>query len=60
MNVLSIKASDIENWTNREPRRAQELLPKLLWKLILASSNNIEDHHFRLRMLYNTMGMMDL
>ena len=46
MNVLSIKASDIENWTNREPRRAQELLPKLLWKLILASSNNIEDHHF--------------
>lgn len=46
MNILSIKASDIENWTNMNPRRAQELLPKLLWKLILASSNNIEDHHF--------------
>lgn len=46
MTILSIKASDIDNWTSKEPRRAQELLPKLIWKLILASSKTIEDHHF--------------
>lgn len=46
VTVLSIKASDIDNWTSKEPRRAQELLPKLIWKLILASSKTIEDHHF--------------
>lgn len=46
MSILSIKASDIDNWTSKEPRRAQELLPKLVWKLILASTNYIEDHHF--------------
>ena len=46
MTLLSIKASDIDDWTNKEPRRAQELLPKLIWKLILASSKTIEDHHF--------------
>ena len=27
--VLSIKATDIDNWTSKNPRRAQELLPKL-------------------------------
>ena len=46
MTILSIKASDIDNWTCKEPRRAQELLPKLIWKLILASSKIIEEHHF--------------
>ena len=46
MTILSIKASDIDNWTSKEPRRAQELLPKLILKLILATSNNIPDHHF--------------
>lgn len=46
MTLLSIKASDIDAWTNKEPRKAQELLPKLIWKLILASSEKIEDHHF--------------
>ena len=44
--VLSIKATDIDNWTSKNPRRAQELLPKLIWKLILASSKIINDHHF--------------
>lgn len=46
MTILSVKASDIDNWTAKEPRRAQELLPKLIWKLVLASSKTIEDHHF--------------
>jgi len=46
MTILSVKATDIDNWTSKEPRRAQELLPKLIWKLVLASSKTIEDHHF--------------
>lgn len=46
MAILSVKASQIENWTEREPRRAQEILPKLVWKLVLASSKKIEDIHF--------------
>lgn len=41
-----ITATDIDNWSNREPRRAQELLPQLVWKLILASSTTIREHHF--------------
>ena len=46
MTILSIKASEIDNWTSTEPRRAQELLPKLIWNLILASSKSIQDIHF--------------
>ena len=30
-----ITATEIDNWTTKEPRRAQELLPQLVWKLIL-------------------------
>lgn len=46
MGILSIKAYEIDNWTKIEPRRAQELLPKLVCKLILASSKEIVDFHF--------------
>lgn len=41
-----ITAADIDNWSNREPRRVQELLPQLVWKLILASCTSIKEHHF--------------
>lgn len=41
-----ITASEIDAWTKREPRRAQELLPKLVIKLILSSTNSIEDFCF--------------
>lgn len=41
-----ITAAEIDNWTTQEPRRAQELLPKLVWKLILGSCVHISDHHF--------------
>lgn len=41
-----ITAADIDNWTIREPRKAQESIPLLIWKLILASCNTINDHHF--------------
>ncbi|MGN0513010.1 MAG: hypothetical protein ACI4GD_01935 [Lachnospiraceae bacterium] len=41
-----ISAADIEQWTNNDPRRAQELLPKLIWKLVLSSCSQIRNHHF--------------
>ncbi len=42
-----ITAADIDNWTRKEPRRAQEILPLLVWKLILASCDSIiNDIHF--------------
>ena len=44
--MIWITAAEIDNWTSKEPRRAQELLPLLIGKLILASSKNIIDFHF--------------
>ena len=41
-----ITAAEIDNWTAKEPRRAQEVLPRLVWKLILGSCTRINDHHF--------------
>lgn len=41
-----ITATEINNWTVLEPRRAQEIIPLLVWKLILASCKSINDHHF--------------
>lgn len=41
-----ITATEINDWTDREPRRAQETVPLLIWKLILASCTQINDHHF--------------
>ena len=41
-----VTAADIDDWTSREPRKAQEMLPLLIWKLILASCHSIIDHHF--------------
>src|SRR5665648_468554 len=46
MSFKWINASEIDSWTNREPRRAQELLPKLVIKLILSSTNSIKDFNF--------------
>ena len=41
-----ITATEIDSWTTKEPRRAQEILPQLVWKLILGSCTQINDHHF--------------
>ncbi len=41
-----LSASDIDNWTNLDPRRAQETLPQLVWKLITATYPHIIDSHF--------------
>jgi hypothetical protein len=46
MSINWITASEIEAWTTREPRRAQELLPELIWRLLLASCVNMMEHHF--------------
>lgn len=44
--MINITASDIESWTIKEPRRAQEKLPLLIWKLIIESCEHINDQHF--------------
>ncbi len=46
MNYKWITAAEIDAWTEREPRRAQELLPKLIIKLILSSTNLIDFFNF--------------
>lgn len=48
MSFRWIKASQLENWTDTEFRRAQELLPLIIRKLILASIplSLIKDMHF--------------
>ena len=44
--MIWITASEIDNWTIKEPRKAQETLPLLIGKLVLASGNDINDYHF--------------
>ena len=47
MNSLNwITSEDIDSWSDRDSRRAQELLPKLVAKLVLASDADIEKIHF--------------
>lgn len=46
MNYKWISAAEIDAWTQKEPRRAQEILPKLIIKLILASSDKIDFFNF--------------
>lgn len=48
MSFRWIKASELENWTDIDSRRAQELLPLLIRKLIIASIPlpSIKDLHF--------------
>ena len=43
---INLKAADIEDWVNKEPRRAQEILPNLIIRLILCSSNKIISYNF--------------
>ena len=41
LSIFEIRAIEIDNWTEQDPRRAQELLPKLIFKLIYALSHKI-------------------
>lgn len=43
---IHISANDIKQWGTNDARRAQEQLPLLIWKLILASCTLIRNHHF--------------
>lgn len=45
MNNL-ISATEIDAWARQNPRRAQELLPELIVRLILCSSSKINDYNF--------------
>jgi hypothetical protein len=38
-----ISASEVDEWAKANPRRAQEILPELIIRLILSTSNKIED-----------------
>ena len=44
--MIWITAAEIDNWTSQEPRRAQEILPLLIEKLVLAFCKDIIDYHF--------------
>ena len=43
---IHISANDIKQCGTNDARRAQEQLPLLIWKLILASCTLIRNHHF--------------
>lgn len=45
MNTL-ITAAEIDAWAKQNPRRAQELLPELIVRLILCTSSKISDYNF--------------
>lgn len=45
MNNL-ITATEIDAWAKLNPRRAQELLPELIVRLILCTSSKINDYNF--------------
>lgn len=42
----SITATEIDAWAKLNPRRAQELLPELIVRLILCTSSKINDYNF--------------
>lgn len=42
-----ITASDIDCWTDKESRRAQEIIPLLICKLILATCRYVKDVYFQ-------------
>lgn len=44
--MFKITATELEDWAKKEPRRAQELLPELIIKLILGSSSKINKYNF--------------
>lgn len=43
---LTFSANEIDTWAKEEPRRAQELLPELIVRLVLATSKNVIDYNF--------------
>lgn len=45
MNII-ITATEIDTWAKAYPRKAQEILPELIIRLILCTSSQIEDYNF--------------
>lgn len=46
MNILT--AAEIDAWARSNPRRAQEMLPELMIRLILCTSSKIKDYNFQI------------
>ena len=44
MNNL-VTATEIDTWARMNPRRAQEILPELIVRLILSTSSKIDDYN---------------
>lgn len=42
-----ISATELDNWSRNNPRQAQEILPELVIRLVLATSDKIIRHNFR-------------
>ena len=42
----NISATELDTWSKANTRRAQEILPELIIRLILATSNKIISHNF--------------
>ncbi len=41
-----ISATELDNWSRNNPRQAQEILPELVIRLVLATSDKIIRHNF--------------
>ena len=46
--MFSISANILDDWTKREPRKAQELLPKIIAKLILSTNASIISFNYQI------------
>lgn len=44
--INHISANELDSWADSNPRRAQEILPELIIRLILATSNKINSYNF--------------
>ena len=44
-----ISATELDNWSRNNPRQAQEILPELVIRLVLATSDKIIRHNFSMR-----------
>ena len=46
--MFNINANEIDLWAKSDPRRAQEILPSLMIRLILTTSKKIHDFNFQI------------
>lgn len=44
--ISLITATTLDDWAKKEPKKAQEILPQLLIRLILSTTQNIDNFNF--------------